>query len=151
VYQEISEVFELQQLIGCTAEATIFQASFCLVLYNLLQVVRAYVAASQPDMPVDSVSAEQIFEDVKREVTTLTVLFPSQKIAEWFTEELSQDELVARLRSLLARVWTPRYRKAKNKKPRPKVKKAKCSGAHTSVYKVLEADRLKRLKSGSSP
>jgi Transposase DDE domain len=151
VYQEITEVFELQQLIGCTAEASIFQAGFCLLLYNLLQVVRAYIAASQRDMPVDSVSTEQIFEDVKREVTALTVLFPSQKIAEWFTEELSHDELVARLTTLLAGVWTPRYRKAKNKKPRRKVKTAKCSGAHTSVYKVLEADRLGRLKSGASP
>ena len=44
-------------------------------------------------------------------------------------------------------MWTPRYRKAVNKKPRPKVKKAKGSGAHTSVHKVLEAERKKRLKS----
>ena len=32
------------------------QAAFCLVIYNLLQVIRAYVAASQVEMPVDAVS-----------------------------------------------------------------------------------------------
>ena len=53
---------------------------------------------------------------------------------------------MARLGGLLGRVWSPRYRKAVNKGPRPKVKKAKCSGAHTSVHKVLEEERLKRDK-----
>jgi len=146
VFQQITEVFELRRLIGSRPEATIFQAAFCLVLYNLLQVIRAYVAASQVKMPVDEVSVEQIFADVQKQMTALTVLFPSQTIADWFTEELSREEIIKRLRDLLSAVWTPRYRKAVNKKPRPKVKKAKCSGAHTSVHKVLEADRLKRLK-----
>ena len=45
---------------------------------------------------------------------------------------------------LLSTVWTPRYRKAVNKKPRAKVEKAKESGAHTSVQKVLEASRKRR-------
>jgi len=44
-------------------------------------------------------------------------------------------------------------RKAVNKKPRPKVKKAKCSGAHTSVHKVLEEERRKKSKNknGTQP
>jgi DDE family transposase len=150
VFQQITEVFELRHLIGSMPQATIFQAAFCLVLYNLLQVIRAYVAASQ-EMPVDAVSVEQIFEDVQKQLTALTVLFPSRTIADWFTEELSQEEIIARLRILLGTVWTPRYRKAINKRPRPKVKKAKGSGAHTSVHKVLEAERTKRLKAGGVP
>jgi hypothetical protein len=64
---------------------------------------------------------------------------------------LSREELIARLTNLLSAVWVPRYRKAINKKPRPKVKKAKRSGAHTSVYKILEAERRKRRKTGGGP
>jgi hypothetical protein len=147
VFQQITEVFELRHLIGCKPEATIFQAAFCLVIYNLLQVIRAYVAASQVELPVDSVSVEQIFVDVQKELTALTVLFPSRTIADWFAMDMSREEIIARLQTLLGVVWVPRYRKAVNKKPRPKIKKAKGSGAHTSVHKVLEAERKKRIKS----
>ncbi len=151
VFQEITEVFELRRLIGCMPQATIFQAAFCLVLYNLLQVIRAYIAVSQEALTVDQVSVEQIFVDVQKQLTALTVLFPSQTIAGWFAEELSRDEIIERLKTLLSTVWVPRYRKAVNKKPRPKVKKAKGSGAHTSVQKVLEAERKKRLKAKGVP
>jgi hypothetical protein len=44
VFQEITEVFELRQLIGSTPRATVFQASLCLVIYNVLQVLRGYAA-----------------------------------------------------------------------------------------------------------
>ena len=76
VFQQITEVFELKHLIGSTPEGSVFQAAFCLVLYNLLQVIRAYVAASQVDMPVESVSVEQIFPDVQQELTALTKRSP---------------------------------------------------------------------------
>ena len=103
VYQQITEVFELRRLIGSTPEGSIFQAAFCLVLYNLLQVIRAYVAASQVDMPVELVSVEQIFLDVQKQLTALTELFPSRMIADWFAEELSCAELITRLTILLRR------------------------------------------------
>ncbi len=146
VYQQITEVFGLEQLIGSTPEGSVFQAAFCLVLYNMLQVIRAYVAAGQSELPVDMVSVEQIFVDVQKELTALTELFTARTIAGWFAEELSRDQVITRLEALLGKVWTPRYRKAANKKPRPKVKKAKCSGAHTSVHKVLEEERRKKSK-----
>jgi hypothetical protein len=146
VYQQITEVFALERLIGSTPEGSIFQAAFCLVLYNMLQVIRAYVAAGQSELPVEMVSVEQIFLDVQKELTALTELFAARTIAGWFAEELSREQVITRLEALLGGVWTPRYRKAVNKKPRPKVKKAKCSGAHTSVHKVLEEERRKRSK-----
>jgi hypothetical protein len=146
VYQQITEVFELKRLIGSTAEGSIFQAAFCLVLYNMLQVIRAYVAAGQSELPVEQVSVEQIFLDVQKELTALTELFAARTIAGWFAEDLSREQVISRLKALLGKVWTPRYRKAVNKKPRPKVKKAKCSGAHTSVHKVLEEERRKKSK-----
>lgn len=76
VFQKITEVFHLERLLGSTPEATIFQAAFCLVLYNLLQLLRVYVVAGQTDLSVESVSMEQLFLDVQRELTALVVFFP---------------------------------------------------------------------------
>jgi len=48
VFQKVTEVFELRHLIGCTPQATVFQASLCLAMYNVLQVFRAAAAAGRP-------------------------------------------------------------------------------------------------------
>jgi Transposase DDE domain len=149
VFQQITEVFSLKRLVGSTPQATVFQASFCMVLYNLMQLVRAFVSigreATAAVESAESVSVEQLFLDVQRELTALLVLFPAASLANWFTAEWSREGTMERLRTLLGVVWTPRYIKAVNKTPRPKLKKAKCSGAHTSVHKVLEEERKKRL------
>ena len=41
VFQVITEVFQLQHLIGSTPQGTLFQLALCLWWYNLIQVVRA--------------------------------------------------------------------------------------------------------------
>jgi hypothetical protein len=151
VFQKIVEVFHLEHLIGSSPEATIFQASFCLVLYNLLQVMRADMAAGQAELAADEVSMEKLFDDVAKELTALVVLFPSATVAGWFAGQWPREEVARRLDQLLGGAWKERYRKAINKKPRPKVKKAKCSGAHTSVQKLLDADRKKRQESKGVP
>jgi hypothetical protein len=142
VFQQITEVFALQQLIGSTPQATVFQAAFCLVLYNMVQVVRGYIAAARPEPCLaETLSAEQIFYDVQRELTAVSVLLPPAMVAAGYAEDLSVEQLRQRLHCLLASVWTPRWHKATNKKPRPKVPKAKQSGAHTSMHRLLEAVR----------
>jgi Transposase DDE domain len=151
VFQKITEVFHLERLLGSTPEATIFQAAFCLVLYNLLQLMRVYVAAGQKDLSMESVSMEKLFLDVERELTALVVLFPAPTIAGWYEKPFARGEVMRRLKILLAGAWTPRYLKAVNKKPRPKVKQAKCSGAHTSVHKLREAARKKRRRRKRDP
>ena len=45
MFQKVTEVFHLKRLIGTTARATIFQAAFCFLLYNMIEVMRAYIAA----------------------------------------------------------------------------------------------------------
>lgn len=47
VLQEITVEFELQTLIGSTPQATIFQGAFCLLLYNMLQVMRQQAVSAQ--------------------------------------------------------------------------------------------------------
>jgi hypothetical protein len=151
VFHQITEVFALPRLSGGTPQATVFQAAFCLVLYNLVQVVRGYMAAAQPQPCLaETLSAEQIFYDVQRELTAVSVVLPPAMIAEGYTEDLSVEQLRQRLHGLLASVWTPRWRKARNTKPRLKVPKAKQSGAHTSMHRLLEAARQQRRASATN-
>jgi hypothetical protein len=120
VFQKIVEVFELRRLIGSTPRATIFQAAFCLLLYNLLHVMRAFVAAGQEGLAAESVSLEELFDDVQAELTAVAVLFPAATIAGRFAAEWSREEVASRLERLMGGEWKPRYRKATRKKPRPK-------------------------------
>jgi len=72
VFQQITEVFSLRQLIASTPEGTIFQAALCLIWYNLIQVVRHYVAVGQSQpLAVEDVSTEMLFRDVRDQLTGL--------------------------------------------------------------------------------
>ena len=138
-------MFALRPLSGSTPHATVFQAALCLLLYTLVQILRGYIALAQPQPWVaDELSAEQIFSDVHRELTAVSVLVPPALVVNAYTEALSQEELCQRLHTLLDSLWTPRWRKAVNTKPRPKVAKAKQSGAHTSMPRLLEKARQER-------
>src|SRR5262249_33701200 len=65
VFQDITETFELRHLIGCRPEATVFQAALCLVMYNVLQLLRAHAAVSQAQpVPVERLSTKQLFQDL---------------------------------------------------------------------------------------
>ena len=72
--------------------------------------------------------------------------FPPAVVAGCVPTGLSPSALVQRLHELLGRAWTPRWIKAVNKKPRPGRKKAKGSGAHTSVHKILVASGRRAQK-----
>lgn len=69
VFQKITEVFSLKRLIASQPKGTVLQLSFCLLLYNLIQVVRAYVAQGQGLTP-EEVSAEMLFVDVQKQLDT---------------------------------------------------------------------------------
>jgi Transposase DDE domain len=147
VFQQVTEVFALQQLIGSTPQATVFQGAFCLLLYNLIQVVRAQAAATRPaPCPVESLSSEQIFTDLRRQLIALTELVPPAEVAALFPERVGREDVTGRLGGLLARAWQPHWIKAVNKRPRPKVTPVKQSGAHTSVHKILQAHRKMRAE-----
>jgi hypothetical protein len=146
VFQQITEVFGLERLIGSTPQATVFQASFCLVLYNLVQVVRAWIAATRPEpTPADSLSSEQIFGDVREELTALNKVVAPAQVAASIPRTMTLAEITGRLRGFLGGVWSPLWVKAVNKTRRPAKKEAKASGAHTSVHKVLQAHREKPI------
>jgi hypothetical protein len=138
VFQKVTEVFGLQGLIGGSPQATIFQFAFCLVLYNLIQVVRAYVAQAE-QRALDTISVEKLFDDVTEELTAWNKVIEPATTVALFAEPPPLDELRQRLGWLLGRVWTDRWIKAPSKPRRPAAKKGKRS--HGSVYRILEAHR----------
>ena len=46
-FQQVTEVFHLQRFISSTPNGASFQFALCSLLYNVLQVVRAYIAAQE--------------------------------------------------------------------------------------------------------
>jgi hypothetical protein len=140
VFQEITEVFQLQHLIGSTPQGTVFQLALCLWWYNLIQVVRAYVAAGAGEA-VDQVSSELLFVDVQRQLIALHELLPVAQIVPLLPAPPTLADLRTRLAELLHPLWTERWRKAPSKKrkaPPPPRGKRECA----SAYRLIQQDRL---------
>jgi hypothetical protein len=137
VFQQVTEVFGLQGLIGSSPEATVFQFAFCLILYNVLQVIRAYVAAGANE-PVPEVSTEKLFADVNRQMTAWYELTSPGKTAR-LIEPLTRDKTRTRLAALLGGAWTERWRKAPKQKRRPPEHTSHRS--HNSAYRLIAQAR----------
>jgi hypothetical protein len=153
VFQKITEVFELRHLIGCTPQATVFQASLCLVMYNVLEVFRGHIAASRPEpLTVDQLSIANIFKDLHKDLTAVHQILKADELVECFAEIPTAEKLRNHLKALLTGAWSPDWLKAVPKKPRAyKLKsKAKLSGAHTSVHKILQEARRHKQKKTSA-
>ena len=73
VFHQITDVFSLKHLIGTQPKAVLFQLSFCLLLYNALQVVRAHLASHQ-QCEAKKISNEKLFYDVKRQMVAVDEL-----------------------------------------------------------------------------
>jgi hypothetical protein len=147
-FQQITEVFDLRRLIGCTPRATVFQASLCLVIYNIVQVIRAYAALSGPSpVKVATLSSEKIFQDLREELTSVHRVLKLEELLSCLIDVPATAERMAeRLRELLRRAWSADWKKAANKKPQPVRPRQKQSGAHTSVHKVLEEAKARRRR-----
>jgi hypothetical protein len=140
VFQQITEVFHLQQLIGSTPQATLFQASFCLTMYNLLQVIRQHVAAAQPDACCpESLSTEQIFKETTGQLNALSAVVRAPQIAALIPPDRQVRQLQEHLQRCLTLKLSKLWLKTRNKKPRTNTKQATQSGAHTSVARLLLA------------
>lgn len=138
VFQQITETFGLQGLIGGTPEATIFQFSFCLLLYNVMQTIRGFVAMHQA-RDCETISLENLFRDTQEELTAWAVLLRRGVLTLDHFHRPTADELGHRLHDLLQDEWSNRWIKARNKNPRrPAPRSAKRT--HSSVYRLLRTD-----------
>jgi len=105
LFQKVTEVFGLSHLIGCSPSATLFQFALCLLLYNMIQVVRGYVAQTQNREPTE-ISSELLFRDVERELNAWHLLLPVEETVAYFEPLPSPTLLIARLTRLFGRTWS---------------------------------------------
>jgi hypothetical protein len=142
MFQQVTEVFHLETLIGGSPEATVFQFAFCLLLYNMIQVVRAYIAAAE-GRDRQTISTEKLFLDIERELTACTVMWDVEQLVERVDRPWQAKEVRSRLKELLRDVWTDRWIKAKSyrRRPHPVVPRL---GVHVSVHRILLEAKEKR-------
>ena len=146
MFQQVTEVFHLKSLIGSSPRATVFQASFCFLLYNVIQVMRAYIAEGQQLAPRE-ISSENLFEDVHRQLTAWTEMLSDKATVALLSTTWTVPQIVRRLQSLLHGQWSELWRKTKNNKPPPPhPKKEYPKGGHTSVFRVIRDARLAAAK-----
>lgn len=151
VFQDVTVIFGLRKLIGATAEATAFQAAFCMVAYNAIQVVKSYIAAAQPTpMSVDDVSTTMVYASIRRQLVAMAELVPAASLSELVVPPLTEEAARSYLKQRLSGLWEPGWKKARNKNPRSYKAKAKGSGAHTSVYRVLQKHKQQPKANDSS-
>jgi hypothetical protein len=137
VFQQVTEVYQLQRLIGSSPEAAVFQAAFCLLLYNVLQTIRGYIAEQQ-QMTAETISTEILFRDVQRQLTCWLELgnVPVPESVRNIPPQATQIGL--RLRHLLKEQWSDKWRKSPRKKHWKSSKQTAVPGGHSSAWKLLQ-------------
>ena len=133
-FQQVTEIFGLQKIIGSTPRAAIFQSAFCLLLYNVAQVVRSYAAVAG-NKPAQEVSTENVFYDATQELICWA------KLGEEPQMPLEVPRQPAAMRQwlsvLLACCWKDNWIKRADKKPRRKKKRKTLPGGHGSLWKLM--------------
>src|SRR3954453_1076944 len=147
VFHQITDVFSLRHLIGTMPKAVLFQLSFCLLLYNALQVVRAHLASHQ-ECETKTISNEKLFYDVKRQLVAVSELVEAEPLLSLLGEVPTAAELCESLRERLRGAWSDRWWKAPSsgRGGHQKVK-TRVPGNHTSTYRVLQKIREQRKRS----
>ncbi len=138
VFHQITDVFSLRHLIGTMPKAVLFQLSFCLLLYNALQVVRAHLASFQ-ECETKAISNEKLFYDVKRQFVAVSELVEVDSLLSLLGEVATAADLRVRLRDGLRGAWSDRWWKARSSgRGGHQEVKTRVPGNHTSTYRVLQ-------------
>jgi len=137
VFQKITEVFHLKNLISTTPEGTVFQFAFCMLLYNMIQLLTQYLAEAEK-ISVPTISQENVFNDVHRQMIAWSELVPPTVTANDLIPIPTAEKLRQRLQSLLSDVWTDRWFKAPPKKRKPPHHDTPhIPGAHVSIFRLI--------------
>jgi hypothetical protein len=139
MFQQVVQTFDLRHLIGSTPQATVFQAMLCLLLYNITQVIRDYVAHGARKESA-KVSLRLLFDDMVRDLTSWVKVVGVYATIEVLRAPsvLTTADLCRHLEQTLATVWTDRWTKAPTRPRAPKSSPhAYICGGHSSVDKIL--------------
>ena len=111
--------------------------SFCLLLYNMIQVVRGYVAVGQ-GISLELISTELLFVDVSKQLVALHELVAVGRVVALLPVACSAAVMRQRLSRLLEELWSDSWIKAPTRTRRPGAAK-QGKREHTSVYRLLKA------------
>jgi hypothetical protein len=135
-FQKVTEVFGLRRLIGGTPQACIFQFAFCLLLSNIMQLLRGYIAEAQ-GLEAEEVSLEKLFDDVQRELVACQVVYTPAEVVGHFEAGLSAAALRGWMRERLRGVWSATWEQsARQARQEPQRNRKR---THNSVYRILRA------------
>ena len=144
LFQRVTEVFCLRELISSTPQATIFQAAYCFLLSNLVVTIRAYLAKGQ-DLQPEAISTYQVQYDLERELIAWNKLLDASTTLEMLGKPLSAGRLRQHLARRLSSAWTNRWLKTPASKHTPVERKKYIRGGHTSIHRLLtKANRTKQ-------
>jgi hypothetical protein len=135
VFQHITKEFDLRHMIGSTAEATIFQFSICLLLYNMMILIQSN-ASEQQGLEIEELSLPKIMDTAKSQLSALAKVADPTEVANAI---LKTRPTPARVAQRLRNLWDDDWIKAPKNKRKPKPPPNKKSGAHTSVQRQIEA------------
>jgi hypothetical protein len=145
MFQVTTEVFGLKQLASTSPAGTLLQLVLCLLAYNVIQLVKLYVARSQ-NLPEPAVSNELLFRDVAEELIAAARLLPAERLAELMPPR-DAEAVRRRLHELLDGRWQTRWKKS-NYRPRdpsrpiqPKPERIRQTKSHDSVHRILQRNR----------
>ena len=137
MFQQVTEVFGLEHLIGTRPEGVIFQFAMCLLLYNLIQVVRGVIAV-EAQRPREEISGEKLFEDVERQMIAWSETVEPEETIARFEGKWTAQRVKVRLSEFLSGVWKDRWLKSPPKKPRA-ARTVVRKRSHGSVYRISSA------------
>jgi|GEM_PF-3084834 len=115
VFQQATEVYYLESLISSSPQGMIFQCAFCMVLYNLIQVTRGYIAAAQ-QREAATISSELLFYDIHRELIALHTLAERGQLTVEIPRFDTAEEIVGHLVPLFQKEWKKRWIKSTRKR-----------------------------------
>jgi hypothetical protein len=142
MFQHVTEVFCLQRLIGGTAEASVFQCCFCLLLFNIIHLLRIHLSIEHAQ-EAEKISMRNVFDDVHSELTAMRVLLSTRQVVLKFPLSSTPKQIRRQLRSLLKSVWEDHWLKAPKNHRNPPAPRRKVSGGHTSIYRLIKQHAAK--------
>jgi hypothetical protein len=142
VFQLITEVFGLDKLVVTTPRGTVFQLAFCLLLYDVLQVVKLIVA-EQTDRPAKQISTRKLLADTRDQLKSLHLFLPIDVIVNRFHTAIPRPPADVRRQivTALSGVWRPRWMKAKAWPRGAPTPKRRVRGNQLSASREIERHR----------
>jgi hypothetical protein len=105
VFQQVTEVFHLEQLISSSPQGALFQFALCALMYNALQVLRGYIAHAQ-GREVQSLSSEMLFRSVCDHLTAGFMLMGRSELIRLTDEPRNAPAVKSHLTRVLVGCWS---------------------------------------------